>query len=154
MIETPHVTESAAQTLATIPLTIPRNEIGSVMGPSLGELCETIAAQGIAQTGPWLTRHHRMDLAIFDFEICLPVATPVASTGRVRPGELASRKVATTVYHGSFEGLGAAWQELDAWVADNGYSAAPDLWEIYFVGPETSDDPADWRTELNRPLND
>ena len=28
----------------------------------------------------------------------------------------------------------------------------PDLWECYTVGPESSPDSADWRTELNRPL--
>ena len=63
-------------------------------------------------------------------------------------------KVAQTVYHGDYEGLPAAWSEFDAWIKAQGHSPAPDLWECYAVGPESSPDPATWRTELSRPLTD
>jgi len=33
-----------------------------------------------------------------------------------------------------------------------GYKQAENLWEVYSVGPQSSPDPANWRTELNRPL--
>ena len=36
--------------------------------------------------------------------------------------------------------------------ADGHILEPPDLWERYLVGPETSLDPAHWRTELNEPL--
>ena len=32
------------------------------------------------------------------------------------------------------------------------FAPAADLWEWYVVGPHRSPNPADWRTELNRPL--
>jgi effector-binding domain-containing protein len=60
--------------------------------------------------------------------------------------------VARTVYHGDYEGLPVAWAEFKEWIEANGHSCAVDLWERYLVGPESSDNPADWRTELNRPL--
>ena len=60
--------------------------------------------------------------------------------------------MARTVYHGPYEGLGAAWGEFMDWIAANGHTPADDLWEVYSVGPETSPDPAGWRTEFNRPL--
>jgi hypothetical protein len=41
---------------------------------------------------------------------------------------------------------------LCAWIDANGHTPRADLWERYLVGPETSDNPADWQTELNRPL--
>jgi effector-binding domain-containing protein len=61
-------------------------------------------------------------------------------------------RVARTVYRGPYEGLGTAWGEFNAWIAANGHTPAPDLWECYVAGPESSPDPATWRTELNRPL--
>jgi effector-binding domain-containing protein len=61
--------------------------------------------------------------------------------------------VACTVYHGGYEGLGPAWGELEAWIAAEGRQTAADLWECYIAGPESSSDPADWRTELNWPLD-
>jgi effector-binding domain-containing protein len=60
--------------------------------------------------------------------------------------------VARTVYHGSYEGLGTAWGEFDAWVKAQGHTPAQNLWECYVAGPETGPDPRNWRTELNRPL--
>lgn len=76
----------------------------------------------------------------------------IAPTGRVRPGQLPATHVARTVFRGGYEGLPAAWSELESWIAVNGLTSAPDLWEIYTVGPEASRNPDDWCTELNRPL--
>ena len=152
MIDRPQITHTVPQLTAFIHLTIPRHEIRSVMGPGLSEVRAAIAAQGIAPAGPWFTHHLRMDPAIFDFEICVPVAVPVAANGRVKSGQLPATRVAWTVYHGPYEGLGAAWGEFDAWVADNGYTPGPDLWECYLAGPESSANPFTWRTELSRPL--
>lgn len=50
-----------------------------------------------------------------------------------------------------YEGLGAAWGEFGAWIAAQGHTPAPDLWESYVTGPESSPDPATWRTELTQP---
>ena len=154
MIETPKIIRTENRLSAVIHLTVPRNEIQQVMGPGLGELMSTIAAQGIAPAGPWFTHHLRMDPEVFDFEICVPVSGPVVATGRVKPSQWPAMKVAQTVYHGPFEGLGDAWGEFTDWIDAHGYRQAPDLWECYLVGPESSPDPADWRTELNKPLMD
>lgn len=152
MIDTPQVTHTEAQRTAVIHLTIPRAEIRQVMGPGISELMAAVAAQGMAPTGAWFTHHLKMQPDTFDFEIGVPVPATVAEAGRVRAGELPARRVARTVYQGGYEGLAAAWGELDAWIAANGHTPAPDLWECYVAGPESSPDPATWRTELNRPL--
>lgn len=152
MIDTPQITQIAEQLTAVIHLTIPREEIRNVMGPGIRELMAAVASQGITPAGPWFTHHLRMEPGTFDFEIGVPVPSPVVAAGRVRPGQLSAAKVARTTFHGGYEGLGAAWGELDAWIAANGHTPAPDLWESYAAGPESSSDPATWRTELNRPL--
>ena len=51
-----------------------------------------------------------------------------------------------------YESLGEAWGEFNEWIAAHGHRPGPDLWECYITGPESSPDPAAWRTELNRPL--
>lgn len=152
MISAPQTTRTAAQQTAIIHLTVPREEIRNVMGPGLEELRASVAAQGVTPAGPWFTHHLRMDPAIFDFEIGLPVTAPVAAAGRMRPGQLPAALVARTIYSGDYEGLGAAWGELDAWIAAEGHAPRADLWECYVAGPEANPDPATWRTELNRPL--
>ena len=70
----------------------------------------------------------------------------------MKPSQLPSMRVARTVYHGGYAGLAAAWGEFETWIAANGHKSAPDLWECYVLGPESNSDPANWRTELTRPL--
>ena len=87
MLDTPEITQSTAQPIAFIHLTVPRAEIQNVMGPGLSEVMAAVAAQGISPAGPWFTHHLRMDPDTFDFEICVPVTTPVAAAGRVQAGQ-------------------------------------------------------------------
>ncbi len=152
MIDTPRIVTTTAQRTAVIRFTIPRSEIRNVMGPGIGEVMAAVAAQGMSPAGPVFSHHFRMEPEIFDFEVGVPVTSPVIESGRVTPGALPAATVARTVYHGPYEGLGPAWGEFDAWIAAGGHQAAPNLWECYVAGPESSPNPADWRTELNRPL--
>jgi len=152
VLDKPEIARTIVQPAAIIRITVPRNEIQNVMGPGYSELMDTIAAQGVAPAGPWFTHHLRMDPEIFDFEIGVPISAPISTAGRVVAGELPAATVARTVYHGDYEGLGAAWAEFDAWISAEGHTTSPNLWERYVAGPESNPDPATWRTELNRPL--
>jgi effector-binding domain-containing protein len=152
MIDTPSIVKSDAQRTAVIHLTIPRNKIQEVMGPGYNELMSTLEEQGITPTGAWFSHHLRMDPAVFDFEIGVPVSQDVKPAGRVQPGQLPAARVARTTYRGGYEGLGPAWGEFDAWISKEGHEAVGDLWEIYAAGPETGPDTSNYRTELNRPL--
>ena len=152
MLDRPFIVETKNQQTAVIRLTIPREEIRNVMGPAIGEVLSTIAAQGIPAVGPVFSHHFKMNPGTFDFEVGVPVESPVAPSGRVNPGQLPATPVARTVYRGPYEGLGAAWGEFDSWISEGKHTPAPDLWESYVAGPESGPDPATWRTELNRPL--
>jgi effector-binding domain-containing protein len=59
-------------------------------------------------------------------------------------------KIAQTTYHGGFEGLGNAWGEFVGAIKAAGHTTADGLYESYAVGPETSPDPAAWRTVLSK----
>jgi effector-binding domain-containing protein len=151
-IDEPAIVETGELIYACLPLIVLREEIGTVMAPGIAEVRGAIAAQGVASAGPWFTHHLAITKETFDLEICIPVSTPIAAAGRVRPGALKAGRVARTVYHGGYEGLHGAWKAFNEWVAGRSLKPASDLVERYLVGPESSPRPADWRTELNRPL--
>lgn len=152
MIETPQIVKTTAHTTAVIHVVVPRDEIQLVMGPGIGELMSTIATQGISPVGPWFTHHCRRPTDTFDFEISVPVSRPVTAEGRVKPSQWPEMTVAQTIYSGPYDGLAEAWGEFRDWIDSNGHKAGNELWERYLVGPESSPDPASWRTELNWPL--
>jgi effector-binding domain-containing protein len=152
MIDTPHIVEAPAQLVAAIHIQTPRSEMEEVMGPGIGEAMAAVKAQGIGPVGPWFAHHLEMSEETFDFEICVPVSASVTAVGRVKSWQRPAIKLARTVYHGPYEGLGDAWHDFRTWMEANGHKAAEDLYECYLVGPEASPEPSDWRTELSRPL--
>lgn len=152
MIDAPEIVETVARDTAAIHLIIPKSEIRSVMGPAIAEVLAAVAAAGLTPAGPLFSHHHRIRPEGWDFEVGVPVEGVFTASGRVRPGRLRAATVARTIYRGPYEGLGEGWGALMKWIEQSGHEPAEDLWEVYAAGPESSPDPAEWRTELNRPL--
>jgi effector-binding domain-containing protein len=152
MIATPQIIQTEAQQAAVIHLTIPRSEMMKVFGPAVGELMTTLAAQGVEPVGSVFAHHLKMTPDTFDFELGVKVASPTKASGRVKPGELPATKVARTIYTGPYEGLPSAWGEFDTWMKANGLKQGDDLWELYSIGPHSTPDPAQYQTELSRPV--
>ena len=152
MIEPLRILQTTPQLTASIPIKVPREEIRHVMGPALAELNAAVAAQNVAIIGPWFTHHFRNPGEVFDFEICLPVATSVAPVDRTKPGQWPAMKIVQTTFHGGYESLGNAWGEFIGIIKSAGHQTADGLYESYAVGPEMSPDPSAWRTVLSKEL--
>ncbi|HEX6592690.1 MAG TPA: GyrI-like domain-containing protein [Moraxellaceae bacterium] len=151
-IDTPALLQSDRQQTASIRLQMPRADIQKEMGPAIQELMATIAAQGVVPAGPLISHHFRIDPAVFDFEVSIPVNLPVQASGRVVPSELPAALVARTNYRGPYEKLGDAWCEFQQWIKAQGHETAGGPWERYLKGPESGADAAQWLTELNQPI--
>jgi effector-binding domain-containing protein len=152
LIDTPQIVQADAQLTAVIRFTIPRDEMKTVIAPAITEVMEAVAAQKVGPAGPVFVHHFQMAPDRFDFEVGVPVSAPFAPVGRVTPSHLPAATVARTIYYGAYDGLSDGWAWFGRWIANARYTAAPDLWECYLVGPESSHNPIYWRTELNRPL--
>ena len=152
MLDTLQIIQTQTRLTAVVRHVIPRAEIQKVMGPSIGEVMATLAAQGMAPAGPVFSHHLRMHPDTFDFEVGVPVWSPFTEAGRVTASHLPSGKIARTIYTGPYEGLAVAWGEFEEWIAAEGHECAASLWECYVAGPESGVDQAQWRTELNRVL--
>jgi effector-binding domain-containing protein len=152
MIETPYLTQSEAILTACIPLVVPSSDICTLMDPAIKELIATVTGQGVVPSGPLLSYHRHRPTDVFDFEISFPVPAPITPAGRVVNSSIPSLRIARTIYQGPYEGLGEAWGEFMDWIEANGHQPTENLWECYLVGPATTDDDTQFRTELNRPL--
>jgi len=65
MIDTPQITQTTAQLLALIHVTIPRNESAIGNGSWPPGTHGGGQAQELSPAGPWFTHHLKMDPAIF-----------------------------------------------------------------------------------------
>jgi hypothetical protein len=122
------------------------------MGPGLAELKAAVAAQNVAITGPWFTHHFRNPGEVFDFEICLPVATSSAPVGRVKPGHGPPSRSPKPPIMAALKVSATPWGEFIGYIKAAGHNTADGLYESYAVGPEVSPDPSAWRTVLSKEL--
>jgi len=152
MIEKPEIVHTSDQATAFIHLSVPREKVMELMGPAVAEVLAAVQAQGIRPSGPWFTHHLKRPTHVFDMEVCVPVSKAFTTAGRVKAGKIAAVKVARAVYHGPYDGLGAAWGEFITWIEAEKLKTRTDLWECYTVGPNSTSDPDEYRTELNMPL--
>ncbi|OYU49215.1 MAG: AraC family transcriptional regulator [Rhizobiales bacterium PAR1] len=152
MIAPPEIIQSNAVEAAVISITCKREDMPKVFGPAVQELFGMLGAQGIESIGAVFAHHLTMPPGMFNFELGVVVTLPVKPMGRVVPGGLPVGRVARTVYTGPYEGLHGAWGEFDAWLQAGQHQRAGGLWEVYVHGPDKTPNPAEWRTELNRPL--
>lgn len=152
MIETPTIITTVRRDIAVIHHLIPRAEMMQIWAPGMLELFGVLTAQGVAPAGAVFAHHFKITDETFEFDLGVPVARPVAPSGRVRPDEWPAQRAARTVMHGDYAGLPGAWGEFSAWMKAEGHEQAEDLWESYTIGPADTPDPKGWRTELVRPL--
>lgn len=152
MIEPPSVVQLESRPTAVIHFRIPRDEMGEAFGSAIPELLQVLTAQGAAPAGGAFAHHFQMLDNEFDFDLGFPVTKPITASGRVKSAEWPAMRAAHTVLHGNYDGLPDAWGEFEAWYGKLNEEPAPDIWETYDTGPESSENPDDWRTGLYRPL--
>ena len=153
MLEPIEIVDVETQPSVVIRLTIPREEISSVMEPAIQEVLGQISQQDVEIVGPLYAYHVTTSDTHFDFEVGFPVATQIQPKGRVRPSRTPFGPAAKTTYVGPYDGLFDAWRSFGDELVQRAYNIrSGSLWEVYSLGPETSTDSSAWRTDLFQPL--
>ena len=126
--------------------------MGQAIHSAIVEISRALQAQGVAPAGPWFAHHHRRPTDTFDFNVCFPIASAVALSGRLQTVAMPEQEVVRTAFHGDYDGLPTAWPEFVAWVAAQGYKVRDDFYEVYSIGPRETPEVSGWQTDLILPL--
>jgi effector-binding domain-containing protein len=148
----PELVELAPTTTAVVRGVVPLSGLRDFFDASFGALGRTLAAQHIAVAGPAFGLYHGAPGEELDLEVGFVTGRAVRPEAGVVVGALPGGRVARLTHHGAFDGLGASWARLAAWMAAQGLSGGPDRWETYVTQPSPDMDPRDLRTELNWPV--
>jgi effector-binding domain-containing protein len=157
------IREEPAQHCAAVRFQVPMSEldIGATFGEQLPRVFQGLAAAGAEPAGPPYARYFEFGPERADFEIGVPVATALTDlpaldespAGQIGRSQLPGGPRAVTVHVGAYPELGRAYQRIEAWLPENGYSASGAPWESYVVMPDSVDfDPSRLRTELRWPV--
>ena len=142
----------SSQPTMGVRVSVPREQIGPMMGEILPEVWGYLEGRGVHPAGPPFARYYGHDETNVDMEAGLPVAEPVEGEGRIIPGELPGGEVAAMTYLGPYEGITDAHMAVEGWLKANGREASDTPWEVYETDPGEKPDPAKWRTQIVWPV--
>jgi DNA-binding transcriptional MerR regulator len=125
------------------------------VGPLIGETFAFVAQQGGRPAGPPVCLYHDPEFreTDVDVEVIVPLAAPLVGSGPVSVRELAGiEQAACLAYTGAYDGIGAAYNALMAWIGENGYRPSGPCREVYLRGPESGSDASTYLTEIVLPV--
>jgi DNA-binding transcriptional MerR regulator/effector-binding domain-containing protein len=140
---------------AAIGATVARGHIDQWCASTFPALYEALAGAGIAPAGvggaTYGTDFFEQD------EGAVVAFVPVADADIVLPSglsaiELPTRRFAVTVHEGPFEDFDRTYGALGSHVAEHDVALPEPIRELYLLGPDVSDDPATYRTEVCWPI--
>jgi hypothetical protein len=120
--------------------------IPDFMGVAFGQTAELVTRQGLRFAGPPFGRFERCEDG-FEVEAGFPVEGTPLPQEPVEVGTLPGGRAASLIYQGSYEGLGAAYDAVEQWVAEHGHTPSGPPWESYLDGPDVPNP----RTEVCQP---
>ena len=127
--------ELTEQPTAVVRAHVPRDEIGSFLGEAYGEVIAAIGAQGVQPVGMPFGRY-LPGPEEFHVEAGFPTSAPVRPAGRVVAGTFPGGSAITILYRGAYDGVGAAYEAGEAWLAAHGWVVTAPPWETYLDDPE------------------
>lgn len=124
-----------AQPAAVVSGQVGHGGIAAFLSEAFGQVQAVLNEQNVPPAGPPFARY-RLTGNGFDIEAGFPVHGSLTPTKRVATVELPGGPAAQTLHRGDYAGLRAAYEAVEAWLADNGYVAAGAPWESYLDDPD------------------
>ena len=118
------------------------------------EVISYVAQHGARPNGPGIALwHDTFDQRARDMEVAaaMPTADSLPDGARVHVHDLPAATMASVVHHGSFDGLGPAYNAVLSWITANGYQVTGPSREVY-LQYDRDGDPGQYVTELQFPV--
>lgn len=113
----------------------PVQNLPQMMGEAFGALWAYAGQVHAAVVGGPYTLYHNMDMQDLDVEMGFPVAGPVPSKEAIQHRVLPATQVATCLYTGPYDGIHAAYEALQKWMAEQGAQPGATMFEWYLNDP-------------------
>ncbi len=148
-----HRSEPALE-VAAVAETVGRADLGAWFAGAVAEVLATLATQHVEPAGPGGSVVSDAFFADESGEITVFVPTSVAvePAGRVVHLRLPPVELAVIEHAGPHDGIDRTYGALAAHVAERALSVDSAIRERYLVGPDDTDDPSQWRTEIGWPI--
>ncbi len=140
-----------AQPVVSIHACVPGERLPQVLGQAFEKLEEYLRFNSEAPAGPPFVAYYNMDMQALEIEIGFPTARPLPETEEIKSREIPAGMYASCLYTGPYAEIAPAYQELTAWIGQNGYEPTGAAIEYYLNEP-MSTPPEELKTLIVFPL--
>lgn len=130
------IVERSEQPVAVVVGHVPHDGIGPFVGSAFEAV---LGAVGPAAVAGMPFARYDLEPSGFAVEAGFPVRSPIPPSEKVVPSILPAGTVAQTLHVGSYQGVAAAYAEVEAWMSAHGWTPAGAPWEEYLDGPEVAE---------------
>ncbi len=141
-----------AQCVLSVRTHTPVEGLPQVLGQAYMRIFEHLQELGQQPAGAPFVAYYNMDMQNLDLEIGFPVAELLPARDEVLSHEIPELKAATCLYLGPYPGMAAAYDALNAYVAQNGLSVSGPVYEHYLTDPQFTE-PEELLTRIVFPVN-
>lgn len=129
-----------------------QGDIGAGFGALFGYLGELGEPPSGAPFALYFGDMQGFDPNDFEMELCVPVNRVLESRGDIVAREVPGGLAAVTLHKGPYSTLEQAYDDLDAWIEENGYQYAGPAREVWLNDPSQVAE-ADLLTEVSFPVS-
>jgi effector-binding domain-containing protein len=114
-----------------------------------GTLAGYLSSNNQCPVEPVYAAYYNMDMSDLDVEIGFGLVAPVPGRGEIAATWLPDADIASTLHVGAYDGIGAGYETLMAFMQQNGRVGTGVAYEYYLNDPSTGEAP---RTRIVFPL--
>jgi effector-binding domain-containing protein len=148
------IKELPAQRVVAVRATTTMDKVGQALQSGWRQLFGSLGASAMTPSGPPFAIYYSYggESGEVELEACLPTTGEVVASPPITVRDEPAVSVAATLHKGPYDGVGAAYEALQAWMAAQGRQIAGPPREVYLTDPQQVTDPADYLTEVQWPV--
>ncbi|WP_457616553.1 SRPBCC family protein [Lutibacter sp.] len=129
--------------------------IGEKMGEMYANLGAFMQKHMIKPSGYAFSISHRWDEKNnqMNFSACFPIENNLKTDADILIAKQPAQKCFKFIAKGDYKFLQNAWNEASKTIKEQGYTETKDAFEVYINGPNNTQNPAEWITEIYIPVN-
>lgn len=153
MVEiSPEVVELDPQEAVAVRGDVAIAELSGFFGRAFREAAEAASASGVDIVGPPFGFYPEMPTETVAVEAGFPVSAPAVTHGNAHRFVLPGGRAVQAIHTGPYDTMEDTYNDLQAWMAEQGLVPAVGMWECYLSDPQVELDPANWQTRIVWPI--
>ena len=131
---------------------VPLSELSDFFGRAFAQTAGALGQAGLAPSGPPIAIYYGEPDTAVDVAAGFPVASDAEPPAGTQLAEIPGGDAVETVYTGSYDTIGAAYDLLTQYLAQEHLQRRELMWEEYLAGPDSGAGPDAARTRIVFPL--